>query len=155
MKVGSAETLIQSYPENTFAWITLWATIEHVRQPVELLQRILTRLRPGGHVALTTGMFADVIEKLIGGRSQWMDPPQHIWCFSRYSMIAMLERAGFANIKVVPLISGRCIIYSKISYALRVLKHAGARCLGRRALTVDGKNSTGTEMFVIAQRNLD
>ena len=152
MKVGSAETLIQSYPENTFAWITLWATIEHVRQPVELLQRIHSRLKPGGYLAMTTGLFGDGIERLIGGRSQWMDPPQHIWCFSRQSMVAMLERLGYVNIRVTPWITFHGLAFDKLFYALRLLKHAGKRFLGRRALTADGKNSTGTEMFVTAQR---
>ncbi|TAN38940.1 MAG: methyltransferase domain-containing protein [Verrucomicrobia bacterium] len=152
VQVGPAETVIQTFPENHFAWITLWATIEHVRQPLELLQQVHAHLAPGGHVALTTGLFADSLERVMGGRSQWISPPQHIWCFSRRSIVEALRRTGFANITVTPWITGRGVNYDKIYNSLRLLKHVLARCVGRLAVTRAGINRSGTEMLVVAQR---
>lgn len=152
VRVGPAETVIQTFPENHFAWITLWATLEHVREPLELLQRVHAHLAPGGHVALTTGQFADLLEKVLGGRSQWICPPQHIWCFTRRSLVEALTRIGFVNISVTPWITGRGAFLDKLYYVLRILKHAVARGLGRPLVNREGINRSGTEMLIVAQR---
>src|SRR3954469_13662028 len=65
-----------------FDAVTLWASIEHVHKPVELLSAARRVLKPGGLLFLDTGLGDDVLERLLPGATQWYDAPQHLFVFS-------------------------------------------------------------------------
>ncbi|MCP4975164.1 MAG: class I SAM-dependent methyltransferase [Maribacter sp.] len=62
--------------------VTFWATIEHLSDPEQMLEDIMTVLKPGGYVFLDTGIGNDWLDHLLPGRVQWFDPPQHLFVFS-------------------------------------------------------------------------
>jgi SAM-dependent methyltransferase len=79
----------------TFDTATFWATIEHVPDPVQTLREIKAVLKSGGRLFLDTGIGADWLDKLLPGRVQWYDPPQHLWVFSADGLRRAVESAGF------------------------------------------------------------
>jgi SAM-dependent methyltransferase len=83
-----------------FRAVTLWATIEHITDPTQLLSDIADVTEPGGWLFLDTGVAGDWLEHLLPGVPQWYDPPQHLWVFSSVGLIRLLEAAGFSAVRV-------------------------------------------------------
>jgi SAM-dependent methyltransferase len=78
-----------------FDGVTFWATLEHVRDPVDTLEGIRRVLRPNGLLFLDTGIGDDFTDRMLPGVNQWYDPPQHLWVFSRAGLTNVLQNAGF------------------------------------------------------------
>lgn len=84
----------------TFDVVTLWATIEHLVDPLSVLQAIHDDLKPGGIFLCDTGLGNVFWEKFLPGHNQWYDAPQHMFVFSENGLLALLEKAGFRIIHV-------------------------------------------------------
>lgn len=85
---------------NAFDVATFWAAIEHLRDPLSVLQGISQCLKPEGVLLCDTGLGAARWEGMLAGYNQWHDAPQHIFVFSREGLLSLLDRAGFEVIKV-------------------------------------------------------
>jgi len=86
--------------QNNYDVITLWATIEHLPNPKEVLDSIFSCLKPGGLFFLDTGLGNDVFEKFLLGHSQWYDAPQHIFVYSIDGLKILFEQVGFKILKI-------------------------------------------------------
>jgi SAM-dependent methyltransferase len=75
--------------------VALFDTIEHLPAPRATLGRIFELLRPGGVIVLSTGDATSLLASLSGKRWRLMTPPQHLWFFSKKSLVTLLERVGF------------------------------------------------------------
>jgi SAM-dependent methyltransferase len=80
--------------------VTLWATIEHLADPISTLQDIFKVLSPGGRLFLDTGIGDDWLDRLLPGHVQWYDPPQHLFVFSDSGLAYALNSAGFSIVKI-------------------------------------------------------
>jgi SAM-dependent methyltransferase len=85
---------LDGYKES-FDFITLLATIEHLPDPFTTLSSIYNCLKPGGVFLLDTGLGNDKFEKFLSGHSQWFDAPQHLFVFSQKGLEILLEKCGF------------------------------------------------------------
>lgn len=85
-----------------FQTATLWATIEHLTDPIGTLRDVYDVLEPGGRLFLDTGIGDDWLDRLLPGVNQWYDPPQHLYVFSRRAMSDALEVAGFRDVSIDP-----------------------------------------------------
>lgn len=81
--------------QGAFDAVTFWASIEHLRDPLSVLQAIWRCLKPGGILLCDTGLGAAPWEGRLAGYSQWYDAPEHIFVFSRTGLLTLLSRAGF------------------------------------------------------------
>lgn len=89
----------QAY-NNVFDVVTLWATIEHIPDGLELLKAIKKCLKPGGVIFLDTGLGDVKEEKNLAGHSQWYDALQHLFVYSENGLKLLLENAGFEILSV-------------------------------------------------------
>ncbi len=80
--------------------VAMFDTIEHLPAPYAALERVLSLLRRGGVVVLSTGDVSSPLARLSGRRWRLMTPPQHLWFFSQASLRALLERVGFEVVSV-------------------------------------------------------
>ncbi len=78
-----------------FDVVCMWDTIEHVAHPERVVQRAAELLRPGGHVAITTGDIGSVVARWRGSKWRQIHPPTHLHYFSRQTLTHLLERHGF------------------------------------------------------------
>jgi SAM-dependent methyltransferase len=83
-----------------FDVVTLWATIEHLVDPLSVLQAIHKSLKSKGIILCDTGLGHVFWEKFLPGHSQWYDAPQHMFVFSEKGLVALLEKAGFRIIHI-------------------------------------------------------
>lgn len=75
--------------------IALWDTVEHLKRPDLFIAKAATDLKPGGHIALTTGDIDSLNARLRGGNWRMIHPPTHLHYFSVATLGALLERHGF------------------------------------------------------------
>lgn len=93
-------TTVAGQFEGAFDVASFWATIEHVRNPLETLRAIRRVLRPNGWLLLDTGIGDDLLDRWLPGVTQWYDPPQHLFVFSEAGMRRALDETGFSVVKM-------------------------------------------------------
>jgi len=74
--------------------IVMLDVIEHLKEPVKVLEACLEKLRPGGVVYLSTGDFASPLARIMGPNWRLMTPPQHIWYFTPQAFQHLAARLG-------------------------------------------------------------
>jgi SAM-dependent methyltransferase len=120
---------------------TLWATIEHLPDPIATLDAVRRVLVPGGYLFLDTGVGDDWLDRLLPGVAQWYDPPQHLFVFSIAGMRNCLEAAGFEVVRLDP-----CFERSRFRKRARMAR-AFFLAAGLRIWATLGKMSPGPEPF--------
>jgi SAM-dependent methyltransferase len=89
-------------PGEGFDFIRCDNVLEHVPDPLALVQQARARLRPGGRFFLYVPSGEALSVRLLGGRSVNVWVPWHLHLFSRAGLQALLARAGFADVQVTP-----------------------------------------------------
>jgi SAM-dependent methyltransferase len=125
----------------SFDVVTLWATIEHLPNPLTTLSTIRSVLPPGGWFFLDTGTGHDLLECLLPGLTQWYDPPQHVFVFSPAGMKCLLSRAGFSVVSLDPIFER-----THLRRVVRLTRAIGA-ALALRALATGFRLSGGQFPF--------
>lgn len=82
----------QRYPAGFFDAVVMWDVVEHLWDPLAVLHQLVTCLRPGGAILLSTPDIGAVTARLMGPRWAFMTPPEHLGFFSRSSLHFLLER---------------------------------------------------------------
>jgi 2-polyprenyl-3-methyl-5-hydroxy-6-metoxy-1,4-benzoquinol methylase len=86
-----------------FDVITLWALIEHVKDPLQYLSKVHDLLRPGGLIVLTIPNVNSVSCKLLKKEWRYYIPPEHLFYFGKKSINYALSRTGFRIVKMKSL----------------------------------------------------
>jgi 2-polyprenyl-3-methyl-5-hydroxy-6-metoxy-1,4-benzoquinol methylase len=129
--------------------IVMLAVIEHLHDPMAALRMALDQLAPGGVLLLSTGVWRSFNHRIAGTAWSIIAPDAHLYYFSKRTMKACLERAGFDVVYrttngalVNPLTKRRRMV---LLFNNRLVAWSGIpRLTARFAL--------GDEMFVIARR---
>jgi len=85
------------YPPESFDLICCFMTLEHVRDPGDLVEEALRLLRPGGAFVAVTHDYRSPINRLLGKRSPIVDV-EHMQLFDAGSATALLSRRGYADV---------------------------------------------------------
>jgi SAM-dependent methyltransferase len=81
--------------EGTFDVIVMLDVIEHFRDPVAAMRRAYELLSPSGFLVIDTGDIDTPWSRLLGNHWYFLDPPQHLYYFSRKGLVTALREAGF------------------------------------------------------------
>lgn len=87
------------FQPESFDFICCFMTLEHVRDPHEIVSAASRLLRPGGALALVTHDYRSGVNRLLGKRSPIIDI-EHMQLFSPKSIRRLLERNSFDSIDV-------------------------------------------------------
>lgn len=92
MRLGTLESV--AFAPASFDVVTMWDVIEHVPDPLGTLRAAGRVLKPGGLLVVHTMDLDSLFARLMGRRWPWF-MEMHLCYFSRRTMAAMLEKAGF------------------------------------------------------------
>lgn len=96
--LGSLENI--HFPDNTFDVITSNHVIEHVHDPISLIQECLRVLKPGGRLVLATPNIESFGHQYFGRDWSHLDPPRHLRLFTMQTLRECAVRAGFKSVDV-------------------------------------------------------
>jgi 2-polyprenyl-3-methyl-5-hydroxy-6-metoxy-1,4-benzoquinol methylase len=82
------------FPPETFDVITMNHVIEHVPDPIELLQECKRILKPGGRIVVVTPNSSSWGHRLFKKNWRGLEPPRHLHIFGPSSIEQTLRRAG-------------------------------------------------------------
>jgi SAM-dependent methyltransferase len=88
----------------TFDVITMWHVLEHLEQPVPLLEVLRSLLRPDGMLVVSVPNFSSWQSAVFKGGWFHLDPPRHLLQFEPDTLETCLSRAGFRVTKNVPFL---------------------------------------------------
>lgn len=97
---GSLYNLPKSIRDNRFDVIRLDHVIEHVRDPVGVLQQCRAQLEPDGEVMLATPNMDSLGHRRYGRDWMHLDVPRHLVLFTRRTLSVAFSRAGFAGVEI-------------------------------------------------------
>ena len=88
------------FPEDYFDVITLWHVVEHLHEPLHVMQKLRRLLKPDGILVAECPNIGSISAKLFGARWQPLDAPRHLYQFSGRTLRDLMRRAGFMVNKV-------------------------------------------------------
>jgi len=93
-----------SLSRGPFDAITAFYVLEHLFDPFGSLQKMFMMLKPGGVLVLRVPHTTPLVKalSLFKIRNSLYDVPFHLYDFSPKTLKLLLEKAGFADIKIVP-----------------------------------------------------
>ena len=83
------------FPDSFFDVITMYALIEHLRDPRLVINEISQALRPGGLLVIMTGARNSLKARCKGQSWHMYCPPIHLWFFTHRSLVLLIEQFGF------------------------------------------------------------
>ena len=90
---------VQKANEAPFDCITLWHSLEHMRDPRLTLRSLAKLLAPGGLLVVAVPDAGGLQARLFGPRWFHLDVPRHLYHFNQRSLKHLLEAAGFAIVR--------------------------------------------------------
>jgi len=111
----------------SFDVVTMWDVIEHVADPQAEIREAHRLLKPGGMLVLHTMDIDSRFARLMGRRWPWL-MEMHIYYFSRRTLGAMVEQAGFRVIRSEP--QGRYLRLGYLATRVSGLSPLLGRALG-------------------------
>lgn len=103
--IGGLEAIPDGAHGGQFDTIVLIHTIEHVYDPVGLLQGLMPHLVPGGWIVLATPDMGGFWRPLLGRLWPFWKPPEHVAYYSAETLSALLTRAGCREVQRMPYVS--------------------------------------------------
>jgi SAM-dependent methyltransferase len=79
----------------SFHVITMWQSLEHVHDPLAVLQEARRLLMPGGGLLVTVPNIAGASFRWFGSAWFGLDLPRHLTHFTPVTLYRMMHRAGF------------------------------------------------------------
>ncbi len=104
----------------TFDAVCMWDTLEHLAEPLRVMETAWNLLERGGYVVLTTGDIGAWLSRVQGRRWRQIHPPTHLYYYTRPALQALCERVGFEVVRF-----GTVKIYRRIGSMLHALAKLG------------------------------
>lgn len=83
-----------------FDLIILNHTLEHMENPVEVLKKVKSILKPKGYVLIDLPNFGSPVAKILKGNWPLLLPDEHLWHFSQNSFEKLFKKLDFKILKI-------------------------------------------------------
>lgn len=110
-----------NFPEKYFDVITMFATIEHLPNPKEIVTQLTKLLKINGVFVLMTGDVSSTVAINQGNKWHLYAPPGHIFYFTAYSLNKFMLSMGYNKIKSIHTDGGETRVkFMPLNLILRV-----------------------------------
>lgn len=99
-----------------FDVITLWDVLEHIREPINYLQRLQSHLNPTGLVFVQIPSSDSLAARIMRDSCNMFDGIEHLTLFSAFSLDMTFMKAGFTRIDSKSVISELYALQNYLSY---------------------------------------
>jgi SAM-dependent methyltransferase len=99
IEVANCDLKSAGLTEGSFDVITMWDSLEHLRNPNETLMEAWRLLKKDGLLFFSTGDASTPWARLTGRGWHLLTPPQHLYYYSPASISVLLEKSGFAYVE--------------------------------------------------------
>jgi len=89
-------------PAESFDLVTMAHVLEHVHEPLQVLQQVRTWMRPGGILRIWIPNIASVESRVFRGLWFGLDIPRHLYHFDPSTLRRLLVTAGFEPARMTP-----------------------------------------------------
>jgi SAM-dependent methyltransferase len=113
-------------PEHSFDAAVLWHVLEHLAEPLTALQRARRWLVPGGRILIGVPNFESLQSRVGGERWFHLDPQRHLVHFTPRGLQALLERAGFVDLRRQPVLLDQALAGMWMTLLNRVTRRPDA-----------------------------
>jgi SAM-dependent methyltransferase len=90
------------YKNNTFDLICCFQTLDHLSNPLDILNICYNKLKPGGLIYIILHNVDSLQAKIFGEKSPIIDV-EHIYLFNPATISKAVEKAGFKTVKTFPV----------------------------------------------------
>ena len=90
----------QKFPAESFDAVVMSHVIEHVPDPLGLIQECERILKPGGRLVMVTPNPRSLSHRLFGRAWRGLEPPRHLYIQTRESFADLTVRAGFEQVEL-------------------------------------------------------
>jgi SAM-dependent methyltransferase len=98
------------FAPESFDLICCFMTLEHVRDPGELVRAAFRLLRPGGALVTVTHDYRSIVNRVLGKRSPIIDI-EHMQLFSKPSLRRLFEDAGYQGVATTSFVNRYSLRY--------------------------------------------
>jgi SAM-dependent methyltransferase len=95
LNVYSGDLFSAHFPDHYFDVVTMWDVLEHLYEPVSVLQEISRVLKPDGVLILRTPSLDSWDARVFGRYWAGLDSPRHLAVYSRRTLEKLLTHIGF------------------------------------------------------------
>lgn len=99
IEVANCDLKSAGLAEESFDVITMWDTLEHLRDPNETLNEAWRLLQKDGLLFFSTGDASSSWARLTGRGWHLLTPPQHLYYYSPASISVLLKKSGFVYVE--------------------------------------------------------
>lgn len=82
-------------PSSYFDLVILNHTLEHLKNPKQILQKVKKILKKDGILYIDVPNVGSLLSKIMGKRWPYLLPDEHLWQFDRTSLSKLVKKAGF------------------------------------------------------------
>ena len=100
LKVYEGDIFSQQFPDESFDAIFSSHVLEHVPDPISLMQESLRILKPGGVFVAITPNASSKLHKAFKSNWRGLEPPRHLNIFTPNAILTVAENAGFTKVSV-------------------------------------------------------
>ena len=118
LKVYEGDIFTQNFAGDSFDALFSSHVLEHVPDPVGLMQESLRVLKTGGIFVAVTPNASSKLHRIYKFNWRELDPPRHLHIFTPEALLTAAKKAGFSKIDIVTSnysAAGVCFISHKIS----------------------------------------
>jgi len=126
IRVSTGDLVDIRYGGESFDVVAMSQVLEHVHDPLPLLQECRRVLRPGGCLVVTTPNALSLAHRIYGRSWRGLEPPRHLQIFTPGALENCARRAGFEEIRTQTLSSESAGIY-RVSEELKESEEGAGR----------------------------
>lgn len=100
LNVYQGDLVQQQFPASSYDAVVTSHVIEHVYDPLAMLQESYRLLKPGGKLVIVTPNTNSLGHRIYGRDWRGLEPPRHLHLFTSSALRNLCQRAGFEDVIV-------------------------------------------------------